>query len=156
MNSNGHSPDHPRHPDSRPLICRGIRGAVSVEANTPEAILARTAELLKAIVSANNVRAEDVVSAFFTATPDLTAEYPAVAARRDLGWHDVALMCGQEMAVPGSLRMCIRVLIHWNTALRNDEIQHIYLRDAAVLRPDRLEKQNMQRLADSTFTQPRG
>lgn len=156
MNSNGHPPSHPGPSDSRPLICRGIRGAVSVEANTSEAILARTAELLKAIVSANNIRPEDVVSAFFTATPDLTAEYPAVAARRDLGWHDVALMCGQEMAVPGSLSMCIRVLIHWNTALRSDEIQHIYLRDAAVLRPDRLDKQQKQRLADPNFSQPRG
>ena len=74
--------------------------------------------------------------ALFTTTPDLTAEYPAVAARQ-LGWYDVALMCGNEMAVPKSLKMCIRVLIHWNTTRRNDEIHHVYIRGAVNLRPDR-------------------
>jgi chorismate mutase len=127
-----------------------------VEANTQAAIFARTAELLRAIVQANQIRVEDVVSAFFTATPDLNAEYPAVAARRELGWHDVALMCGQEMSVPGSLTMCIRVLIHWNTPLRNDEIKHIYLRAASVLRPDHYEKRQAQQLTESPFSQPQG
>ncbi|MBX3081276.1 MAG: chorismate mutase [Anaerolineae bacterium] len=138
MNNNGHRPDH--H-DQRALVCRGIRGAISVEENTKAAIVARTAELLRAIVEANGVRQEDIVSVFFSATPDLDAEYPAIAARRELGWHDVGLMCGQEMVVPGSLRMCIRVLIHWNTTLRNSEIRHIYLREAVTLRPDHSDKQ---------------
>src|SRR5688500_17177651 len=97
-----------------PLYCRGIRGAITVEENTREAILAGTRELLLQIIAANDLRIEDVGSAIFTTTPDLNAEFPALAAR-GLGWHDVALMCGHEMAVPGALGRCVRVLIHWNT-----------------------------------------
>lgn len=115
---------------------RGIRGAVVAEANTREAILGATRELLEAIITANQLQPEDVVSMFFTATPDLDAEYPALAARQ-LGWLETALMCGQEMSVPTSLRRVIRLLIHWNTERRLDEIQHIYLGEAIKLRPDR-------------------
>ncbi|MFN8420411.1 MAG: chorismate mutase [Anaerolineae bacterium] len=130
------------HSADRPLVCRALRGAIGVEENSKEQIIARTAQLLKAIVEANDLHTEDIVSAFFTATPDLNAEYPAVAARSQLGWHDVPLMCGQEMAVPGSLPMCLRVLIHWNTTLRNDELIHVYLGRATVLRPDHVDKLN--------------
>jgi chorismate mutase len=116
--------------------CRGIRGAITVEANSREAILDATRELLELLVDANNVRTEDVASAFFTTTPDLTAEFPAVAAR-ERGWTDVALMCGHEMAVPGSLPMCLRILLHVNTERDPADLVHIYARGAKVLRPDR-------------------
>jgi len=117
------------------MLCRGIRGATTVDSNTPEAILNATAELLTAMVKANSIRLEDVASAIFTTTPDLNAEFPALAARR-LGWNDVALLCGHEMAVPGSLAMCLRILLHVNTDKRADQIVHVYLRGAQVLRPD--------------------
>jgi chorismate mutase len=136
VSSNGH---RPASNDPQPVVCRAIRGAISVDENTGAAITARTAELLHAIVEANRLDPQDIASVFFTATPDLDALYPAVAARRELGWHDVALMCSQEMAVPGSLNRCIRVLIHWNTTCRNADIRHVYLRDAVVLRPDRTD-----------------
>jgi chorismate mutase len=117
------------------MLCRGIRGASTVEANSREAILEATAELLAAMVKANGIKPEDVVSAFFTTTPDLNAEFPALAARR-LGWNDVPLLCGHEMAVPGSLPMCLRILVHVNTEKRADQMVHVYLRGARVLRPD--------------------
>jgi chorismate mutase len=117
------------------MLCRGIRGAITVDANTSQAVLDATAELLTAMIEANSIRPEDVASVIFTATPDLNAEFPALAARC-LGWNDVALLCGQEMAVPGSLAMCLRVLLHVNTDKSADEIAHVYLRGAQALRPD--------------------
>lgn len=123
--------------ESAHTVCRGVRGAISVEANTRDAIFEATADLLRAIVEANGMAQDDIASVFFTATHDLTAAYPALAARERLGWHDVPLLCGQEMAVEGSMARCLRVLIHWNTARTPPEIRHIYLRDAAALRPDR-------------------
>ena len=117
---------------------RGLRGATVAESNTREAIIAATVELLEAMVTSNNLNLEEVASVFFTATPDLDAAFPALAARQ-LGWRDTALMCAQEMAVPGSLPRCIRVLIHWNTDKRPDEIRHIYIGAAAQLRPDRAD-----------------
>ena len=119
-----------------PIYCRGIRGATTVEANTREAILEGTHELLARIIEANGLRVEDVGSALFTTTPDLNAEFPALAARA-LGWHDVALMCSHEMSVPGALAGCIRVLIHWNTSRLQNEIVHIYMKGAVNLRPER-------------------
>jgi chorismate mutase len=118
------------------MQCRGIRGATTVEANSREAILAAARELLAEMVTANDVRKENVASAYFTTTLDLNAEFPAVTARNDFGWSNVALMCGHEMDVPGSLAMCLRILLHVNTDLSQDEIKHVYLRGAAVLRPD--------------------
>lgn len=117
------------------MRCQGIRGATTVEANTREAILAATTELLTEMVRANEVRTEDVASVIFTTSPDLNAEFPAVAART-LGWTHVALLCAHEMNVPGSLPMCLRILLHVNTARGPDEIVHVYLRGAQVLRPD--------------------
>lgn len=116
--------------------CRGIRGATTASANTREAILEATQEMLEKIVLANDLQVEDIASAIFSTTPDLTAEFPAVAARQ-LGWSDTALMCNHEMIVPGSLEHCIRVLIHWNTSRRADELVHVYVRGASRLRPER-------------------
>ncbi|MXZ47430.1 MAG: chorismate mutase [Chloroflexi bacterium] len=117
------------------MMVRGIRGATSVTENTREAILEATAELLDAIVEANDIDRAHVASAFFTTTPDLNAEYPAVAARA-AGWTDVPLLCGHEMNVPGGLPRCLRLLIHVNTDLALSEINHVYLREAVRLRPD--------------------
>ena len=117
------------------MTCRGIRGAVCAEANRVEAILEATTLLLEHIVEANDLVVEDLVSATFTATHDLDAAYPARAARA-LGWSHVPLLCMQEMAVPGSLRRCIRVLLHWNTDQSPEEIRHVYLGAARGLRPD--------------------
>jgi chorismate mutase len=117
------------------MLCRGIRGATTVRANTREAILDATTELLRAMVKENDTEPENVASAIFTTTPDLNAEFPALAARK-LGWNDVALLCGHEMAVPGSLPMCVRILLHVNTDRGADQIVHVYLRGAKVLRPE--------------------
>jgi chorismate mutase len=116
--------------------CRGVRGATTCEENTREALLEATREMLQMLIAANDLRPEDIASAIFTTTPDLNAEFPAVAAR-ELGWLDTALLCGHEMAVPGALTGCIRVLVHWNTSRRADEIVHIYIRGAQHLRPER-------------------
>lgn len=118
------------------VYCRGIRGATTVESNTREAILEATRELLECIISANDLCVEDIASAIFSTTSDINAEFPAVAAR-ELGWLDTALLCTHEMAVPNSLECCIRVLIHWNTTRRADEVVHIYIREARHLRPER-------------------
>jgi chorismate mutase len=117
------------------LACRGVRGAITVTENNAEEILVATKELLQAIITANGISERDVASVFFTATPDLNAICPAVAARQ-LGWTHTALLCLQEMAVPGSLPHCIRVLVHWNTEREINAIRHVYLRQARQLRPD--------------------
>ncbi len=117
------------------LACRGVRGATTCEANTREAILAATRELLIHMVEHNGIAETDIASIFFTTSPDLTAEFPAVAAR-ELGWNHVAMLCAHEIAAPHGLQRCIRVLIHWNTDKAPEEIRHIYLRDAMNLRPD--------------------
>ena len=116
--------------------CRGIRGATTADANTREAILAATREMLVLLIEQNRLHPDDIASAIFSTTPDLNAEFPAVAAR-ELGWVDTALLCTHEMAVPGSLPRCIRVLIHWNTSRRADEVRHVYIRGARSLRPER-------------------
>ncbi|MEI7770754.1 MAG: chorismate mutase [Chloroflexales bacterium] len=118
------------------IWCRGIRGATTCDENSREAILAATREMLQLMIAANGLRPEDLASAIFTTTPDLNAEFPAVAAR-ELGWLDTALMCGHEMSVPGSLPRCIRVLVHWNTERQASEVIHIYARGASNLRPER-------------------
>ena len=117
--------------------CRGVRGATTVEDNTPELILAATRELLGEMVSTNAIASEDIASVLFTLTPDLNAEYPAAAAR-EVGWTDVPLMCAQEIDKPDALPRTIRVLILWNTGTPQHAIRHCYLRGAAVLRPDLL------------------
>ena len=118
------------------MICRGVRGATTVEEDTPDAILRATRELLAIMIRLNNIQSADVASVFFTTTRDVVSQYPALAARQ-LGWMDVSLLCGHEMEVPGSLAKCIRVLMHWNTDTPQSEIQHIYLNEAQSLRPDK-------------------
>jgi chorismate mutase len=113
-----------------------VRGAITVERDTAEDILEATRELLRELIGRNDIEPDNVASALFTTTPDLQAEFPALAARQ-LGWHDVALLCGHEMHRPGALGRCIRILIHLNTTRTAAEIQHVYLRDAVNLRPDR-------------------
>jgi chorismate mutase len=117
-------------------VCRGVRGATMAEANTPEAILSATCELLEALVAANGIRPAEIASVLFSATRDLDAAYPAEAARGAMGWTDVPLMCMQELNVRGSLPRAIRVLIHWNTTKAQHEIHHIYRGGAETLRPD--------------------
>jgi len=121
---------------SRLIYCRGIRGATTVEQNSREEILEATRELLQLLIEKNDLRAEDIASAIFTVTDDLDAVYPALAARSTaIGWMDVSLMCAREIPVPGSLKKCIRVLLHVNTSRTNAEIQHVYIKGAVNLRP---------------------
>lgn len=117
------------------VVVRGIRGATTVLEDTSEAILDATEELVREIVSANRIAPEDVASALFTVTPDLHAEFPAAAARR-MGWTMVPLLNFTEIGVPGRLQRCIRVLLHVNTGRAQNEMVHVYLRDAVSLRPD--------------------
>ncbi len=114
---------------------RGVRGATTVTRNTKDEILSATTELLSTMVEANGIDTADVASAWITTTSDVYAEFPAVAARL-LGWTNVPLMQSHEMSVPGMLPLCIRVLLHWNTAKGQHEIHHTYLREARRLRPD--------------------
>lgn len=116
------------------MRCRGIRGATTVDANTREAILAATRELLTLIAERNELDTEEITSIFFTVSDDLDAEHPALAARQ-LGWTDIALLCAREIPVPGSLSRCVRVLLHVNTTKSQKALRHVYLRRAVVLRP---------------------
>lgn len=122
------------------MAVRGIRGATTVESNTGEEIINRTKELLQVIVERNSVSVDDIISAIFSVTDDVTAEFPAVAARK-LGWLYTPLFCTLEIPVPGSLRKCIRVLIHVNSDIPQKEMKHIYLNGARSLRPDINEKE---------------
>ncbi|MBI2855565.1 MAG: chorismate mutase [Chloroflexi bacterium] len=115
------------------LVCRGLRGATTVQENSKEAILEATHELLQELVKANSFQTNDVAAAFFTTTQDLNAEFPAVAARQ-MGWEFVPLICGHEMGVPDGLPLCIRVMVLVNTEKRPDEMAHTYLRGAVHLR----------------------
>lgn len=120
---------------SRPIACRGIRGASTVLTNTAEDIIEATTDLLEALIRLNDIRPEDVVSAIFTTTPELTAAFPALAAR-ELGWTEVPLLCAHEMNVPGALQGVVRILLHVNTPRAASHIKHVYLRDAGALRPE--------------------
>jgi chorismate mutase len=113
---------------------RGVRGATTATANTREAICSATQELLRRLIDANETPVEEIASAFFTVTDDLDAEYPALAAR-EMGWVYVPLLCAREIAVAGGLAHCIRVLLHVNTEKTQEQIRHVYLREAAILRP---------------------
>lgn len=115
---------------------RGIRGATTVPADDPELILQSTRELLEEILKENEgMMPEDVASALFTVTDDLASTFPAQAARQ-MGWGLVPMLCAREIPVPNSLSRVIRVLVHWNTEIPQNEITHVYLRDAVKLRPD--------------------
>jgi len=114
---------------------RGVRGAITVERDEPDLLLDATERLLREIVAENDIVSDDVASALFTLTPDLHSQFPAAAARR-MGWTQVPLLNFTEIAVTGSLQRCIRVMLHVNTEKRQDEIVHVYLDGARVLRPD--------------------
>ncbi|MBN1531259.1 MAG: chorismate mutase [Spirochaetes bacterium] len=116
-------------------MVRGIRGATTVSGNDRGEILEKTAELLRAMVEKNSIAVEDIASAVFSVTDDVDAEFPAVAAR-DLGWIYTPLFCTREMAVPGGLGRCIRVLLHVNSERPQREMIHVYLHEARRLRPD--------------------
>lgn len=114
---------------------RGIRGATTVKADNKDEILAATKELLEVIQKENSFVIEDIASVLFTVTSDIRSVFPAAAAR-SLGWNMVPLMCFQEIQVPGALPFCIRVLVHVNTDKAQNEIVHIYLKEARELRKD--------------------
>ncbi len=115
---------------------RGIRGATTVTADEPELILQATRELLEEILAENEgMTPGDVASAIFTVTDDLASTFPAQGARQ-MGWGLVPMLCAREIPVPNSLPRVIRVLVHWNTDLPQNQITHVYLREAVKLRPD--------------------
>ncbi len=116
---------------------RGIRGATTVTTNTEDAILQATHTLFQQIIDANNLQEDDVPSVFFSSTADLTAVHPAKAARM-LGWTTTALMGMQEIEIDDMLPRCIRILVHWYTDIPPQNIRHIYLNEAVILRPDRV------------------
>lgn len=118
-------------------LIRAVRGATTARQDEREEILLATRELLTEIIAKNSIREEDLVSAFFTVTPDLTAAFPAEAARQ-VGLTKLAVIGAVEMVVPGAPRFCIRVLIHFYTEKTIKEIRHVYQREARNLRPDRI------------------
>ena len=117
------------------MAVRAVRGAIQVADDTREEILEGSAELVRAVLERNDLTADDVISIVFTATPDLTAEFPAYAARL-LGLTDVPLLCASEIAVPGALPRTLRLLAHVETDKPRADLRHAYLRGAAALRTD--------------------
>ncbi|MDP9068089.1 MAG: chorismate mutase [Actinomycetota bacterium] len=118
---------------------QALRGATTTTADDPTAIATATRELLGEMLARNSVHPDDLISVVFTATSDLTADFPAAAARA-LGISDVPLLCAQELDVPGATRRCIRVLMHLNTPLSRAELRHVYLNEARSLRTDLLDE----------------
>ncbi|WP_055483001.1 chorismate mutase [Sphaerimonospora mesophila] len=116
-------------------MVRAVRGAIQVDADDRESIIAGTTELVTEVMTRNNLTTDDVISVIFTATPDLTAEFPALAARK-LGFHEVPLLCSTEIDVPGALPRVVRLMAHIDTDRPRQEIQHVYLRGAVALRVD--------------------
>lgn len=121
----------------RPRNVRAVRGATTVQADDPTQIREAVTELLEAILDDNDLAPMDIISAIFTTTPDLVSEFPAHAARL-YGWNDIPMICAQELPVPGALPRCVRVMVHCETRLARNEIRHVYLRDAVLLRADLL------------------
>lgn len=120
-----------------PRTIRALRGATTVAGDDPLLIREGVQELLETLLEENNLTPSEVISAVFTATPDLVSEFPAHAARL-FGWDDVPLLCAQELPVPGSLPRCVRVLLHVETSRARHEMKHAYLRNAILLRQDLL------------------
>jgi chorismate mutase len=114
---------------------RAVRGAIQLDVDEREHVLSSTGELVSAVLAANSLANEDLISIIFTATPDVHSEFPAVAARA-LGLGDVALMCTQELDITGAMPRVIRLMAHVNTTLSRDQITHVYLRGATALRRD--------------------
>ncbi len=117
------------------MLVRGIRGATTVEADEKELVIEAAGHLLKTIQQENQFDSEDIVSVFFSVTPDIKSAFPA-EARRLLGWDLVPLMCFEEIDVDGALPLCIRVMVHINCDKKQTDIKHIYLKNAKILRQD--------------------
>ncbi|MBR5305052.1 MAG: chorismate mutase [Candidatus Gastranaerophilales bacterium] len=115
---------------------RGIRGAITVNANTKKEIQVATIELLNEMLTKNEIKTNDISFAIFTLTSDLNADFPAKYARLNCNFNQVPMMCYQELDVPNSLKMCLRILLNINTNKTQDEIKHIYLKGASILRGD--------------------
>ena len=115
---------------------RGIRGATTVESDTPELIWQETAKLVVQMADKNNIPVEDIVSVTISTTPDITSAFPAKAVRTMDGWQYVPTMCMHEMNVPSALPLCIRILMHANVNIPQQDVHHIYLNEAVQLRPD--------------------
>ena len=120
---------------------RGIRGATTVNENSAEAIFEATQELMREIVRQNDIDIDNVASVFLTMTQDLNADFPAKAVRSLPGWQWVPLMCAPELSIENAMKHCVRVLIHANTTRSQEELIHVYLREAVALRPDVVERQ---------------
>ena len=117
------------------MALRAVRGAIQVERDEREEVLEASAEMVRAVLERNGLTPDDLVSVVFTATPDLTSEFPAYAARQ-MGIVDVPLLCATEIAVPGAMPRVLRLLAHVETDLPRSEVRHVYLRGAAALRTD--------------------
>ncbi|MFD1862631.1 chorismate mutase [Planococcus chinensis] len=117
-------------------MIRGVRGAVTVKADKPEEILAETRRLVLEMAKENRIEPEDVASVIVSTTTDISSAFPAKAVRTIDQWTYVPVMCTHEMDVPGSMPLCIRIMMHVNTAISQQEIKHIYLNEAVKLRPD--------------------
>ncbi|WP_066060978.1 chorismate mutase [Neobacillus soli] len=117
-------------------MIRGVRGATTVSGNTEVAIISATEELFAKLIKVNHIQPNSVASVFISTTEDITAAFPAKAMRKFEGWTYVPVMCMQEMPVPNSLKMCVRIMMHVNTDILQKDINHVYLKGATVLRPD--------------------
>jgi chorismate mutase len=118
-----------------PLTVRGLRGATTVDADTVAQVAERSQELMRELMARNGLHEDDIISVLFTATADVTSTFPATAIR-EAGFGAVPLLCAAEIAVPGSMPKCIRVLLHVNTPRSRDEMHHVYLHGAQGLRDD--------------------
>ena len=118
------------------MIMRGIRGAITVSADHPDEILKETKKLVLEMAKKNDVEPDQVASVIISTTTDISSAFPAKAVRTIDNWTFVPVMCTHEMDVPGSMPLCIRVMMHANTAKSQQEISHIYMNDAVKLRPD--------------------
>ncbi|MFA5104105.1 MAG: chorismate mutase [Candidatus Margulisiibacteriota bacterium] len=117
------------------MATRGVRGAITVKKNEKDAIVFATEMMLEKMISVNKIRVEDIAAVIFSVTPDLTKEFPAIAAR-EMGWLYTPLMCTNEINIENSLKKCIRVLMIVNSDKSQEKIKHIYLDEAKKLRPD--------------------
>lgn len=120
------------------MAVHALRGAITVDADEPERIKRRTVQLLEILFERNRLQPDDLISVFFTATPDLRSVAPAAGAR-DFGLTEVPLLCATEMPVDGSLERCVRLLLHVETDRPRQELRHVFLRGATVLRPELAE-----------------
>lgn len=120
--------------DTKKLV--GIRGATTADQNNSEAIYEASVNLIDKLIKHNEMDKEEIVNVIFTVSPDITADFPAKAARLGHGWDRVPMICAQEIDVPLKIKYCIRVLITTYSHLERKDIRHIYLKDAAILRPD--------------------